>query len=279
MAEEKKMKRCPVTLQPDIENILDWSSLEAGDFEQASQSEKEDFIQDRQSVSYWKDAWRRLKMNTVAMVALGVIIFLVLFAFAGPHLVPYGYEEFNKGAENLHPFHYALEDQKRLEAEIAARTQTETLSVDDIIAQAQAEAEAKGEKLSSVDIAKLRAQAKVNTQSASQEDVVDPDEKSSRRKSVPSYIWYRYVWQGYSGSGHVWSQSVHERRHLRCHPGFMHRRYLWSHIRLLRRQGRCSDAADCRSNLLRAGDAGSAFDRHGTETDSDRIRQYGKRAS
>ena len=46
MAEEKKMKRCPVTLQPDIENILDWSSLEAGDFEQASQSEKEDFIQD-----------------------------------------------------------------------------------------------------------------------------------------------------------------------------------------------------------------------------------------
>ena len=60
-----------------------------------SGQEKEDFIQDRQSVSYWKDAWRRLKKNVVAMVALGVIIFLFLFAFVGPLLIPYGYDEFN----------------------------------------------------------------------------------------------------------------------------------------------------------------------------------------
>ena len=44
-------------------------------------------MEDRQSVSYWKDAWRRLKKNTVAMVALGVVIFLFLFAFAGPNLI------------------------------------------------------------------------------------------------------------------------------------------------------------------------------------------------
>ena len=119
MAEDKKMKRFPLSLQPDVEGMLSWDDLDAGDFESASKAEKEDFIQERQSVSYWKDAWRRLKKNTVAMVALGVIIFLVLFAFAGPYLVPYGYEEFNKGAENLHPFHYALEDQKRLEAEMS----------------------------------------------------------------------------------------------------------------------------------------------------------------
>lgn len=176
MAEDKKMKRCPVTLQPDVEGMLSWNDFQADDFESASQAEKEDFIQERQSVSYWKDAWRRLKKNTVAMVALGVIIFLVLFAFVGPYLVPYGYEEFNKGAENLHPFHYGLEDQKRLEAEIAARTQTDTMSVDDLIEQARAEAEAKGEKLSSVDIAKIRAQAKVNTQNTEAEETVDPNE-------------------------------------------------------------------------------------------------------
>ena len=163
---EKKMKRCPVTLQPDIEEMLDWNNYSPDDFERASQTEKEDFIQDRQSVSYWKDAWRRLKKNTVAMVALGVIIFLILFAFVGPYLVPYGYEQFNKGAENLHPFHYDLEDQKRLDAEVAARTQTETLSVEDMIAQAEAEAAAKGEKLSSVDIAKIKAKAKVAAQDA-----------------------------------------------------------------------------------------------------------------
>ena len=175
MAEDKKMKRCPVTLQPDVEGMLSWNDFDADDFESASQAEKEDFIQERQSVSYWKDAWRRLKKNTVAMVALGVIIFLVLFAFVGPYLVPYGYEEFNKGAENLHPFHYALEDQKRLEAEIAARPQTDTMSVDDMIEQAKAEAEAKGEKLSNVEIAKIRAQAKVNTQNTKEEDAVDPE--------------------------------------------------------------------------------------------------------
>ncbi len=176
MAENKKMQRCPVTLQPDIEELLDWNQYSAGDFDSASREEKADFIQERQNVSYWKDAWRRLKRNTVAMVALGVIIFLVLFAFAGPYMVPYGYEQFNKGAENLHPFHYALEDQQRLDAEVAARTQTETLSVDDMIAQAEAEAAARGEKLSSVDMAKIRAQAKVaaqNTQAQSQEIDMD----------------------------------------------------------------------------------------------------------
>ena len=44
----------------------------------------------------------------VAMVALGVIVFLFLFAFVGPLLIPYGYDEFNKGAENLYPYHYTL---------------------------------------------------------------------------------------------------------------------------------------------------------------------------
>lgn len=165
MAEEKKMKRCPVSLQPDIEDVLTWN-FSADDFESASQDEKADFIQDRASVSYWSDAWRRLKKNTVAMVALGVIIFLILFAFVGPYLVPYGYDQFNKGAENLHPYHYALEDQQRLDEEYAARTKTEVLSVEEIVAQAEAEAAAKGEKLSRVEIAKIKAKAKVAAEEA-----------------------------------------------------------------------------------------------------------------
>ena len=61
MAENKKIKKCPVSLQPDIENLL--QDLTPDDFASASSQEKEDFIQDRQSVSYWKDAWRRLKKN------------------------------------------------------------------------------------------------------------------------------------------------------------------------------------------------------------------------
>ncbi len=174
MAKEKKMKRCPVSLQPDIESILDWNTLTPEDFEPATKNERDDFIQERASVSYWKDAWRRLKQNTVAMVALGVVIFLILFAFVGPYLVPYGYDEFNKGAENLYPYHYTLEDQKRLDEEIAARTQSEVLDVDAMIAKAEEEAAAKGEKLSSVDKAKIKAQAKVAAQNAESSEEVDP---------------------------------------------------------------------------------------------------------
>lgn len=174
MAEEKKMNRFPVSLQPDIEALL--ADMSAADFEPASREERDDFIQERQSVSYWKDAWRRLKKNVVAMVALGVIIFLILFAFVGPLLIPYGYEQFNKGAENLYPYHYALEDQKRLDAEIAARTETEVLDVDQMLAKAEEEAAARGEKLSSVDRAKIKAQAKVSAQqSASAAQEVDPN--------------------------------------------------------------------------------------------------------
>lgn len=175
VAEEKKMKRCPVSLQPNIESLL--ADLSEDDFSPASKQEKEDFIQDRQSVSYWKDAWRRLKKNVVAMVALGVIIFLFLFAFVGPLIVPYGYEQFNSGAENLFPYHYTLEDQKRLDEEIASRTETEVVDVDEMIAKAKAEAEAKGEKFTRKDEAVIKAQAKVSAKKSSGDtEKVDPEE-------------------------------------------------------------------------------------------------------
>ena len=174
MAENKKIKKCPVSLQPDIENLL--QDLTPDDFASASRQERDDFIQDRQSVSYWKDAWRRLKKNVVAMVALGVIVFL--FAFVGPLLIPYGYDEFNKGAENLYPYHYTLEDQQRVNDEISARTQSDVVDVDEMIAQAKEEAEKNGEKFTKKDEAVIRAKAKVAAKPAeesSEEQNVDED--------------------------------------------------------------------------------------------------------
>ena len=173
VAEDKKIKKCPVSLQPDIENLL--QDLSPDDFASASRQEKDDFIQDRQSVSYWKDAWRRLKKNVVAMVALGVIVFLFLFACVGPLLIPYGYDEFNKGAENLYPYHYTLEDTQRVNDEIASRTQSDVVDVDEMIAQAKAEAEKKGEKFTKKDEAVIRAKAKV---------AAKPSEDSSEEQSV-----------------------------------------------------------------------------------------------
>ena len=176
MAENKKIKKCPVSFQPDIENLL--QDLTPDDFASASRQERDDFIQDRQSVSYWKDAWRRLKKNVVAMVALGVIVFLFLFAFVGPLLIPYGYDEFNKGAENLYPYHYTLEDQQRVNDEISARTQSDVVDVDEMIAQAKEEAEKNGEKFTKKDEAVIRAKAKVAAKPAeesSEEQNVDED--------------------------------------------------------------------------------------------------------
>ena len=201
MAEDKKMKRSILSLQPDIESMLEWNDLTAADFEPADQGEKDDFIQERQSVSYWKDAWRRLKKNTVAMVALGVIIFLFLFAFVGPFLVPYGYEQFNTGAENLYPYHYSLEDQAKLDAEIEPEHQARVTDVDAMIAQAEAEAAAKGETLSPVDKAKIKAKAKVAAQNASQNEELDIDALKKELGIKKTAVW---LFQGRAGAESSW---------------------------------------------------------------------------
>ena len=70
---EKQKKAVFGSLQPDVDPLLELNDLTAADFAPATSGEKEDFIQQRKSVSYWADAWRRLRKNVVAMVALGVI--------------------------------------------------------------------------------------------------------------------------------------------------------------------------------------------------------------
>ena len=151
---EKQKKAVFGSLQPDVDPLLELNDLTAADFAPATSGEKEDFIQQRKSVSYWADAWRRLRKNVVAMVALGVIVLLVLFAFVGPMLVPYGYDQFNAGAENLYPWHYSLEAQQ------AYKEATSSQDPDEAVAAAEAEAAARGEELSSKDKALIRAQAK-----------------------------------------------------------------------------------------------------------------------
>lgn len=49
----------------------------------------------RPSMTYWQDAWRRLKKNKLAMFGMGVILLLVLMAIIGPHIQPYGYSDQN----------------------------------------------------------------------------------------------------------------------------------------------------------------------------------------
>ena len=140
------------SIQPNIENLLE---MTPEDFAPASDEQKEGFIADRKSSSYWKDAWRRLRKNKVSMVALGIIFLYLVFAFIGPMLVPYGYDEFTSGAENLYPWHYSLENQKLLES--ASGNDEDRLK-----AALEAAAKEKGSDLTSIEIAKIKAQVKTN---------------------------------------------------------------------------------------------------------------------
>lgn len=91
------------SLQPDWERLPDGISFEEDDFELASADDKQSFMDIAPSISYWKDAWRRLKSNHVAMFSLGVIGLIVVFAFIGPLFCDVDYTTQLRGSENLAP--------------------------------------------------------------------------------------------------------------------------------------------------------------------------------
>ena len=57
----------------------------------------------RPSVGYWKDAWRRLKSNKVALVSLVVVILAIIFAFIVPNFMPYKFDGTDMANTNLGP--------------------------------------------------------------------------------------------------------------------------------------------------------------------------------
>ncbi|WP_408632114.1 ABC transporter permease [Mobilisporobacter senegalensis] len=75
----------------------------ADDFAPASNREKNELVTMGENTSFWKDAWRRLKQNKIAMVSLVIIILILLFAIVGPYLSPYSYSQQIRGDENLTP--------------------------------------------------------------------------------------------------------------------------------------------------------------------------------
>ncbi len=148
-----KIKRAKFgSIQPNIENLLE---LTDEDFMPATDEQKEAFIADRKSTSYWKDAWRRLRNNKVSMVALGIIFLYLIFAFIGPMLIPYAYEEFVSGSENLYPWHYSLEDQKLLESFSGNDDERLKVAID-------AATKEKGSDLTSIEVATIKAKVKAN---------------------------------------------------------------------------------------------------------------------
>ena len=90
--------------------------LNPNDFIPATQQEKEESDKMRESVTYWKDAIRRLKQNKLAMVSFAIIIFIFIFAFILPSFYPYSYEYQIRGSENLRPMEYSVEEQALIDS-------------------------------------------------------------------------------------------------------------------------------------------------------------------
>lgn len=69
----------------------------------ATDEEKAQKVKMRESVTYWQDAIARFKKNKVAMLALGIIVLVTLFALIGPMLSPYTYDQQIRGSEYQKP--------------------------------------------------------------------------------------------------------------------------------------------------------------------------------
>lgn len=66
----------------------------------------------RPSLTYWKDAWRRLKKRKTAVAGMVVIIFIILFGVLGPFFTQYSYSDQKNEFRNLPPILdlYSFED-------------------------------------------------------------------------------------------------------------------------------------------------------------------------
>ena len=72
----------------------------------------EDIEEIRPSLTYWQDAWRRLKQNKLSMIGMFTVVLILLFGFVGPKFRSYSYSDQVNKYKNLPPRLelYKLED-------------------------------------------------------------------------------------------------------------------------------------------------------------------------
>ena len=106
----KVYKRFPISLQLDKDLFL-----------KATDEEKKMQERMRESTTFWKDGFSRLKKNKIAMASLIIIIIITLIAIFVPMVYPYSYEQqlgLSQGGtdgsyRNLKPFEYGTAELER----------------------------------------------------------------------------------------------------------------------------------------------------------------------
>jgi peptide/nickel transport system permease protein len=64
---------------------------------------EKEIIYNTETLSPWKIVFRRLRKNKLAMIGLGILIFMFLFSFIGPFLTPFGAETMNFAMKKAPP--------------------------------------------------------------------------------------------------------------------------------------------------------------------------------
>ena len=95
----------------DENSISDKSILEHADFDSASTDEKAAMVNDRKSISYWRDALRRFCSNPISMASLAIFLVIVIFSFIGPSFIQYDYKDQYRASSKLGPMEYSEEEQ------------------------------------------------------------------------------------------------------------------------------------------------------------------------
>lgn len=104
------MKRAPFSTQIDL------SKFDMKDFAKASDEEKRQQDVMGESTTFLKDGLKRLRKNPLAMGSIIVLVLLILVILLAPKIVPYGYADIVKGAQNLGPFQYSDAEQAQIDA-------------------------------------------------------------------------------------------------------------------------------------------------------------------
>ena len=104
MQNDKPLKKNPLSFQIDPEL-----------FSLASEEEKAQQVTQRESVSFMRDAMRRLRKNKIAMICLAIIILIALIAIIVPEIYPYSYTKQDVSAKNLAPFEYSKKEQAKID--------------------------------------------------------------------------------------------------------------------------------------------------------------------
>lgn len=102
-------------MKPPKKNFLSFQ-MDPANFALASEDEKLRQTHMRESVSFMKDALRRLRRNKISMICLAIIVIIALAAIIVPNVYPYTYESQELSRKYLGPFEYSNKEQARMEA-------------------------------------------------------------------------------------------------------------------------------------------------------------------